>query len=284
MHGIDILALQETRTHDDEDFVPLGCSYRFVSIRGTAGGQYGVAAMLSPRASAELVSRDTLVEHRVMRLAMKSKLEVHVVYAPAAGKYSKRRLTATEKFYDDYKRLLQQQDQPQEPREMGELAGAQERRGPVALGRNNEEVFSGVQQRRPAHQSSVAVATHATDVPVAALEEDNRTKPGDPKVRRLTRKARTACQPRPAVRRILGCNKGGRHKEVPVATHPKIPVHPASELAENETAQRMKHHPCMILMGDFNADIFDCPLFADRQCATTTSAWIGLSPQIRGNR
>ena len=63
-HGIEILALQESRTKDDESFRPTGCTYHFVSAKGNGAANFGVAAMLSPRATAELLSSNTIIEHR----------------------------------------------------------------------------------------------------------------------------------------------------------------------------------------------------------------------------
>ena len=71
-NNIDILVLPESRTKEDEDFQPIGCTYHFISIRGDGAGNFGVAAMLSPRLKKEFLSSNTIIQHRIMDLEFKT--------------------------------------------------------------------------------------------------------------------------------------------------------------------------------------------------------------------
>ena len=111
-HNIDILVLPESRTKEDEDFQPIGCTYQFISIRGDGAGNFGVAAMLSPRLQKEFLSSNTIIQHRVMELEFKT-FRVHAVYGPATGD-KKKDAPKAEKFYDEYgKYLIHQEADPE---------------------------------------------------------------------------------------------------------------------------------------------------------------------------
>ena len=49
-HGIDVMSIPESRTKEDEDYIPAGCTYRFISARGTKDGNLGIGSFVSPRA------------------------------------------------------------------------------------------------------------------------------------------------------------------------------------------------------------------------------------------
>jgi len=95
-HGVDIMALQETRTHDDMSFTLPGGKFHFISAKGREDGNYGVGVLLSARAAMSLKSYRTVIEHRVLELII-GDVTVTVVYAPCCG--DAKRTEEREEFY-----------------------------------------------------------------------------------------------------------------------------------------------------------------------------------------
>ena len=97
-HNIDVLGLQETRTHDDLSYWLPGREYYFISVRGTKEGNYGVGVLLSARAAKSLKTTRTVIDHRVLELII-GDVTVLVVYAPCCGDAA--RLEKRDEFFQE---------------------------------------------------------------------------------------------------------------------------------------------------------------------------------------
>jgi len=86
--GIDVLGLQETRTHGASYFLPNGTHW--FTCCDACDGQYGVGALLSRRAYATTTGQtECIVPHRAIRFGL-GRLEIVVGYAPIGKRESDR--------------------------------------------------------------------------------------------------------------------------------------------------------------------------------------------------
>jgi len=86
--GIDILGLQETRTHGTSHFLPNGTHW--FTCCDACDGNYGVGALLNRRAYASTTGQtEIIVPHRAISFGL-GKLEIIVAYAPIGRRESDR--------------------------------------------------------------------------------------------------------------------------------------------------------------------------------------------------